>query len=122
MHYSRFIFVIFQLDGSTTTPTMGTKKRRKVEESKDVYSDVMLKACTTLENIGKKSAQPSDSDDSHLFGMHVAESLRSISDNRMRSMCQLKIQEVLHNCQYPPPPASALPPPGSGTYMGMLND
>lgn len=56
--------------------------------------------------------QPQKTDDCHIFGMHVAESLRNIDNSRNRAMCQLKIQELIFNYQFPENPLqSSVPAP-----------
>ena len=75
------------------------KKNDITDDSKTV--ELLEKACHQLESVShaRNADKP---DDCHIFGLHVAASLRLISDARNRALCKLKIQELLFNFQFEP--------------------
>ena len=79
-----------------------TTKRKKNDATDDKAIDLLEKACSQLESTSKAN-KVDKPDDCHLFGLHVAETLRQITNMWQRGLCKLKIQELLFKFQFESP-------------------
>lgn len=65
-------------------------------------SEACYKKNEDFHALSSVARMPTVMDDVDLFGQMVAQGLRSISDDRQRALCKLKIHQVLFNFQFGP--------------------
>ena len=100
-------------------PKVAPQKVNK-RKSDDMYLSALQTACSSLETIkSKKQKSPTKRDDCQIFGDYIAESLRKITNERNRALCQLKVQELLFNFSFPDNPQSTLASDAGPSYANL---
>ena len=83
--------------GTSKTPTPMSKFNKK-STSQELETEVLNKSLVLLESATNRKGQAEDAEE--IFGRHVAESLKSITEQRSRELAKLKIQQVLFEAQF----------------------
>ena len=83
--------------GTSKTPTPMSKFNKK-STSQELETEVLNKSLALLESATNRKGQAEDAEE--IFGRHVAESLKSITEQRSREVAKLKIQQLLFEAQF----------------------
>lgn len=88
-------------ESPVSQPIFETKKSSKsvAKVHKRVEDKVLEKTLSVLEDVTNKRKMPVEEDGDTVFGKHVCQSLKDITDKRSKELVKLKVQQLLFEAQ-----------------------
>lgn len=79
--------------------TISRPQRQKRSAQTSTHDELLAEACKFFKS-GREKSHQLEEDENDTFGRHVANELRSIANQRTKSLVKMKIQQVIFEAQY----------------------